>query len=159
MCGPSRVSSLASSHARTTHEDIVQESLATAIEELSELRDHTAFGPWLRTIAVRQAHRYFRRRKLMRMVGLDRGADDATLASFAAPSTSPEQRAALVALDAVLSTLPADHRVAWCLRYVEGEALEDIAAACECSLATAKRWISAAHVRVTERVQLDGGTS
>jgi hypothetical protein len=43
---------------------------------------------------VRQAHRYFRRRKLLRALGLDRGVDDATLAAQAAPNATPEQRAA-----------------------------------------------------------------
>jgi len=129
-------------------EDIVQDALATAMEQLPDLRDRAAFGPWLRTVAVRQAHRYFRKRKLLRAFGLDRGADDATLAAMVAPGASPETRAQLRRLDDVLAALPDEHRIAWCLRYVEGEQLDDIAAACGCSLATAKRWIAAAHARV-----------
>ncbi len=138
-------------------EDIVQDALATAMEQLPDLRDRAAFGPWLRAVAVRQCHRYFRRRKLRRAFGLDRGADDATLAALVAPGASPETRAQLRRLDEVLSALPHEHRIAWCLRYVEGEQLDDVAAACGCSLATAKRWIAAAHARVQEKIPFDGG--
>lgn len=136
-------------------EDIAQDALAVALEELPSLRDRAAFGPWLRSIAVRQCHRYFRRRKLRRALGLDQGADDATLAAQCSPDATPEQRAALARLDAVLAALPYDQRVAWCLRYVEGEQLDAVAAACGCSLATAKRWIAAAHARVVETVSLE----
>ncbi len=142
---------------RQDAEDIVQDAFAVAVGELPDLRDRAAFGPWLRAIAVRQAHRYFRRRKLLRAFGLDRGADDATLAALAAPGASPEARAQLRALDEALATLPHEHRIAWCLRHVEGESLEDVAAACNCSLATAKRWIAAAHAQVTKVVPVEGG--
>ena len=138
-------------------EDIVQDALAAAMEQLSDLRDRAAFGPWLRTIAVRQTHRYFRKRKLLRAFGLDRGADDVTLASLVAAGASPEVRAQLQRLDGVLAALPPEHRIAWCLRYVEGEALDEVAAACGCSLATAKRWIAAAHERVQEKIAVEGG--
>jgi RNA polymerase sigma-70 factor (ECF subfamily) len=141
---------------RQDAEDIVQDAFAVAMSELSALRDRSAFGPWLRSIAVRQAHRYFRRRKLLRTFGLDRGVDDATLAAMASSQVSQEVRVQLAALDAVLAQLPYEHRLAWSLRYVEGDSLEDIAAACGCSLATVKRWIAAAHARVTERVSLAG---
>ena len=142
---------------RQDAEDIVQDTFAAAVDELPDLRDRAAFGPWLRTIAVRQAHRYFRKRKLLRAFGLDRGADDATLAALAAPGASPEARAELRRLDEALAALPPEHRIAWCLRHVEGEALDDVAAACGCSLATAKRWIAAAHGRVQEKLPLLGG--
>lgn len=135
-------------------EDVLQESLATALEDLGALRDPEAFGGWLRQIAVRQAHRYFRRRGLKRILGLDRGADDATLEALAAPTTSPEARSELRALDAVLASLPYEQRVAWCLRYVEGEQLDDVAAACGCSLATVKRRIAAADERVRAKVSM-----
>jgi RNA polymerase sigma-70 factor (ECF subfamily) len=50
----------------------------------------------------------------------------------------------------VLDGMRASWRVAWVLRYVEGEALEEVARLCDCSLATAKRRITAAHELVTE---------
>lgn len=129
-------------------EDVAQDALAVAIDELGSLRDPEAFGKWLAQITVRQAHRYFRRRKLKRLLGLDRGQDDATLASLARDDASPEARAELANIDAVLQSIDGDERVAWILRVVEGEQLESVASLCDCSLATAKRRISAAQSRI-----------
>jgi RNA polymerase sigma-70 factor (ECF subfamily) len=41
-----------------------------------------------------------------------------------------------------------EQRLAWTLRHIEGERLEDVAARCGCSLATAKRRIAAAHAHL-----------
>ena len=60
-------------------------------------------------------------------------------------SASPEERVLLSRVYTVLDELPAKERVAWTLRYLEGERLEDVAKLCGCSLATAKRWIARAH--------------
>ena len=46
--------------------------------------------------------------------------------------------------------LPTDQRLAWSLRYLEGEPLDVIAAACRCSLATVKRRVSAAKKVIDE---------
>ena len=61
-----------------------------------------------------------------------------------APGATAEQRALLARLYEVLETLPTNQRLAWSLRYIEGEPLDRVAAACGCSLATAKRRVSAA---------------
>ena len=129
-------------------EDVAQEALATAIDELRSLRDPEAFAGWLRQITVRQAHRHFRRRKLKRWFGLDRGTDDVTLESLAHSESNAEQRAELAQIDRVLATLDGDERVAWTLRVIEGEPLERVASLCECSLATVKRRIAAAQARI-----------
>jgi len=50
----------------------------------------------------------------------------------------------------VLESLPTPERLAWSLRYLEGEPLDVVAAACGCSLATAKRRVSAAKKVIDE---------
>jgi RNA polymerase sigma-70 factor (ECF subfamily) len=52
-------------------------------------------------------------------------------------------------VEVALGTVPADARIAWALRYLEQEPLEDVARICGCSLATAKRRIAVAHQAVT----------
>ena len=54
-----------------------------------------------------------------------------------------------------LDRVPASDRIAWTLRYIEGQQLEEVAGICGCSLATAKRRISAAQERI-ERAFADG---
>ena len=49
-----------------------------------------------------------------------------------------------------LDRLGVAERVAWTLRYVEGEPLGTVAELCECSLATAKRRIRAAQDHLRE---------
>jgi RNA polymerase sigma-70 factor (ECF subfamily) len=54
----------------------------------------------------------------------------------------------------ILDGIPANQRIAWALRYVEGEPLEGVATLSGCSLATAKRRIAAAS-RVLEEAFSD----
>ena len=129
-------------------EDVVQDAFLTAFRELDRLAEPARFAPWLQSIAVRQAHRRFRRRRLLARLGLDRGVDDALLALVADPAAGPEVRTELARIDRQLAALPADERMAWMLRHVEGCALEELAEHCGCSLATAKRRIRRAEAAI-----------
>jgi RNA polymerase sigma-70 factor, ECF subfamily len=116
---------------------------------------------WIACIAVSQVRRRFRRRRLLEAIGLGRFAfsspgaeEEASLESLASSGQSPEVMAELGKLDRALAQLPPDERIAWMLRHVEGESLEDVAAACGCSLATVKRRIAAADALVRRHVSL-----
>lgn len=135
-------------------EDVVQDSFVIAFSKMDSLREPAAFRGWLAQIAVSQVHRRLSRQRLLRFLGLDRGLDDAPLDELARDDTTAEVRSELAALDLVLQELPPRQRIAWMLRYVEGEPLEAVAEACECSLATAKRWIAAGDERVKAHVRL-----
>lgn len=141
--------------SRSEAEDVVQDTFALALTELPKLREPTKLRGWLAQIAVSQVRRRFRRAKLLRALGLDRSAEDVGLAELVAPSASPEIGALLGELDATLLELDVDRRLAWMLRFVEGEQLEDVAIACGCSLATAKRRIASADEHVRARVALE----
>lgn len=135
-------------------EDVVQDAFVTAFEVWGQLRDPEHAGRWLLTIAIRKTHRRFRKRRLLRLLGLDRTTDDATLESLGRSDATGEARAELALLDRALQNVSASERVAWMLRYVEGMSLDEIAQACECSLATTKRRISVVNARVRAHVQL-----
>jgi RNA polymerase sigma-70 factor (ECF subfamily) len=140
--------------ARSDAEDATQDAFVLALENIERLRDPAALLPWLMQIAVSQVRRRFRRRRLLGALGLYGSADDATLESLVSPAASPEVRADLASLDRVLASLPSEHRLAWMLRYVEGEELETVARMTGCSLATVKRRIAAADAQVRAEVQL-----
>jgi RNA polymerase sigma-70 factor (ECF subfamily) len=133
-------------------EDVVQDTFITAFGDLDKLRDEGAFGGWVTRIALRQVHRRYRRRRVLRALGLDRGDDDLALELQVDPAAGPEVVAAVRELSQVLDTLGARARIAWTLRYVEGYKLEEVAHSIGVSLATAKRVLAAADARVREHV-------
>jgi RNA polymerase sigma-70 factor, ECF subfamily len=63
-----------------------------------------------------------------------------------------EQQLELRAVDRALQSASAGERFAWILRYVDGHTLEEVASACGCSLATAKRRLSGAQTLVRRAV-------
>jgi RNA polymerase sigma-70 factor (ECF subfamily) len=121
-------------------DDVVQDVFLIAYKGLGSLRDEGVIKHWLGTVAVRVASRRLRIRRLRSFFGLgERDYDD-----VAAPGATPEQRALLASIYAILDTLPVNDRLAWTLRNVEGMDLQTVAEMCNCSLATAKRRIAAA---------------
>jgi RNA polymerase sigma-70 factor, ECF subfamily len=140
---------------RDEADDIVQETMAAALGDLASLRDRDAFRSWLLGIAVRRVRRAHRRRSVRRFFGIERGEDDASLYDCASSEASPEMLTELALIDAAIARLPVDDRIAWMLRRVEGEPLEEIAQITGVSLSTVKRRIDAVDVRV--RAHLDRG--
>lgn len=126
-------------------DDLIQEVFLAAFRQKGQVRDPNAMKHWLATVAVRCARRQLRRRKLRTFVGLDTAAPSLELADT---DISPERKALLVKVYAILDGISVEQRLAWTLRYVEGEKLERVAERCNCSLATAKRRIAAAHDKI-----------
>ena len=133
-------------------EEIVQDTFVTAFEQLGTLREPGAVRGWLGQIAVNLVRRRFRRGRLMRFLGLDRGADDATLEALADPGISTDQRAELALVDRLLRGMKPALRLAWMLRRVDGLELGEVASLCDCSLATVKRRIADADAIVDRHV-------
>ena len=121
-------------------EDIVHDAFLKASERLSELREASAFRPWLGSIVVRLVRTRLRRQRLLRSLGLA-SAEPVELDAIASPNADPESRVLLAQVYSLLQTLPADERIAWTLRYVDHHRLEVVAKLIDCSLATAKRRI------------------
>lgn len=125
-------------------EDVVHDAFIKALTRLADLADPQAFRSWLGSIVVHAVRSRLRRARLMSMLGLSRGADPIEIDSVASSEASPHTRAQLAQIYALLRTLPTDERIAWTLRYVEGNELDIVARLTDCSLATVKRRISRA---------------
>ena len=130
-------------------DDLVQDVFLLAAKGLDTVRDPRATRAWLATVTVRTARKKLRRRRWKMILSLDEAADYEDLTDR---SASPEVRAMLKTVYRELDRLGADERIAWTLRYVEGEKLERIALLCGCSLATAKRRIGRAHDAIQKAV-------
>jgi len=138
-------------------EDATQDTFIEAFRDLPGLREPGDFGRWVGRIAVHQAHRRFRRRRLLRMVGFGAPGLDATLDKLADERVSPERRAELGLVQKTLDALAADVRLAWMLRVVEGYELTEVATAMDVSLATVKRKVSQAQAAVDAATGRAGG--
>lgn len=122
-------------------DDLVQDVFLVAFKQRDQLRDPYAIKGWLSTIAVRTARRRLRMRRVRNFVGMDTPQAQA----LPQPGSTPEENALLARVYTLLDQVSVDKRLAWTLRYVEGERLERVAERCGCSLATAKRRIAATH--------------
>jgi RNA polymerase sigma-70 factor, ECF subfamily len=143
---------------RDEAEDAAQDTFVDVLEQLTSLREPARLKHWITRIAVHKAHRRFRRRKLLRGLGLyDSHGGEETLLPPSLQHATQEQAVELDKLSRLLSRLPDEQRAAWVLRYVDGHKLEEVAALCACSLATAKRRIGAADVHIRQHVQLEEG--
>jgi RNA polymerase sigma-70 factor (ECF subfamily) len=136
--------------------DTVQETFIRALGSSRLVRDPQALPSWMIRVAVCTASDLIRRRKRRRWLHLFSDQQDeleSTVgASFEAES-DVGARLALRAAQAILNGLPAEERIAFSLRRLEGMELKDVAHACGCSLATIKRRLSRAESRFLARAE------
>lgn len=121
--------------------DLLHEVFITAITSIDSLRDNNVLRSWLAGIAVHQARRLIRRRRVRRLV------------RFVAPSKLPDHQAVMPNVEVsqalretyrILEQLPTDERIAFTLRQIDGMELAGIAQATQVSLATVKRRVARA---------------
>ncbi|HEX4457364.1 MAG TPA: RNA polymerase sigma factor [Polyangia bacterium] len=136
--------------SRADAEDALHDTFIIAFDKLRALREPAALYGWLQRIAVAQAHRRFRRLRLLRLFGFTLPPGDSGLAQLATQAASPEVRTELGLVDEQLRRIAARERAAWILRHVEGYELSEVARLCDCSLATAKRRIAAAERAIAQ---------
>lgn len=125
--------------ARIVHVDmdlaeLLQEVFIEAFSSIRALRNENRLKAWLTTIAVFTARKHIRRR--FKQLAVCRSDSEAELC---VAGSDPEAREALRHTYAVLDHMPADERIAFCLRFMEEMELTEVAEACGVSLATVKR--------------------
>lgn len=129
---------------RSDAEDVVQATFAEVLRDSRQARDRRMLRCWLVGVAVQQAQRRFQRRRLRRALGFDRGEHTHRLDEQAGRSLDLEVASDLRKLGELLDRMTPRRRIAWCLRYMEGCSLDEVASYCACSLAVAKRELEAA---------------
>ncbi len=121
-------------------DDIVQDVFFLCARKMSSIASDRDAKPWLRTVTVRVVRKRLRRQKWRAWF---RSSDDG-LGDLPYRGMAPDESAMVGRLYAALRELPVQERLAWTLRHVEGESLDEVARHSECSLATAKRRIAKA---------------
>jgi RNA polymerase sigma-70 factor (ECF subfamily) len=126
-------------------DDVVQDVFVRLFRRLDTIRDPGAVRAWLVTTAVRMV----RRRLRLRRIGfLLRGGQRVDPMELEAHGPSAEDRLALWTIHRALGGVSADARIAWILRHLEQDGIDDIARVLGCSKATAKRRVAEAQLAV-----------
>ena len=133
-------------------DDVVQDVFVLLLRHIGRIRQPGAVRAWLATTTVRLTRRRLRGKSLRLLLGL---GDDVGLAEVRDGGSSPEERVAFRAVHAALEGVGVNARIAWTLRYLEEERIEDVARLCGCSKRTAKRWIARAQRAVKEALGHD----
>ncbi|HEX7665862.1 MAG TPA: RNA polymerase sigma factor [Polyangiaceae bacterium] len=122
-------------------DDLLHDTLIAVLEGIGSLREDARFRGWLTQVTVFVARGAIRkRRRKWWLVFTDDVPERAT-------ESDGETSEAMRATYRVLDKLDADERIAFALRKIEGMELTEVAAACDVSLATIKRWLARAETR------------
>jgi RNA polymerase sigma-70 factor (ECF subfamily) len=124
--------------------DLVQDVFVTAINTIDRVAGPDSLRGWLTSIAVFTARDAIRRRTRRRLLLL---APNDDLPEAEAPVSTPEVDEALRTTYRVLGKMPADERIAFALRFIDGMELVEVAQACRVSLATIKRRVQRSRQR------------
>jgi RNA polymerase sigma-70 factor, ECF subfamily len=130
--------------------DLLHDVLVTAIQSVERLQDTRALRPWLTSIAIYSARAAIRKRTRRRLFKLTAPEQ---LDETEAPAASEDASEALRATYSILERLPADERIAFALRFIDGMELVEAAAACRVSLSTFKRRVLRAERKFAERAR------
>ena len=120
-------------------DDLIQEVFAEVFAGLPQLREPGMLKGWISRIAVHRAQKAIRKRQRWRWIVFWPHDEIET-----AHHSDEELGAAARQTYRLLDALPLDERTVFCLRFVEGMELHEVAVATDVSLATVKRRIQRA---------------
>ncbi len=127
--------------------DLLQDVFVAALSSLHSLEDPAALKAWLTRMAVFLARGRIRRRARWRFL---RFVSDDELPDVPTPGLDVDGSEAVAAVYRVLRALPADERIAFALRMLDGMELTAVATACGVSLSTIKRRLATAQRRFND---------
>jgi RNA polymerase sigma factor (sigma-70 family) len=113
--------------------DAAQETFVAAWQQIRSLRDADRLDAWLQRIAVNASRMTMRSRGRRRVREIPSSEVEAAASRVGESTTADAQL-----LDAALRRLPVDQRAILVLHHFEGQSLDEIAAALEIPVGTAK---------------------
>jgi RNA polymerase sigma-70 factor (ECF subfamily) len=128
-------------------EDIIHDVFLDALRSINRLKEPDALKMWLTSIALFKARRVLRHRSRRSWVRLATPDELDRLGGDGGSDTAEAMRCTYV----VLNQLPADERIAFALRFIDGMELVELAEACRTSLATVRRRLQRAEERFVRK--------
>lgn len=133
--------------------DLINEVFARAFERIDQLDDPTALKGWIGSIALFTTKTFLRdRRTSRRFLGFFAPDELPEVPVSGAPA---EVSLALYRTYQVLETFPADERIAFALRFIDGMGLAEVATMMGLSLGTVKRRLTRAQDRFIRAAERD----
>jgi RNA polymerase sigma-70 factor (ECF subfamily) len=126
-------------------DDIVQDVFVILFRNLATIRQTDAVRAWLVTTTVRVVRRRLRVRRIGFLLRRNQRVDPTVLE---ARGSSAEDRLALWAVHRALEKVSVNTRLAWALRHLEQQGIDEVAHALGCSRSTAKRRVADAQLVV-----------
>ncbi len=127
------------------HDDIVQVVFCRLLQHVHKVREADKLRSWVRSVTVNSVYSELRKRGVRRLFFANESRKPEQFVD--APATL-ESRDLLARIYTELNRMPANERMAFSLRYIEGKQLSEVAELCGCSLATVKRRVARAEQRV-----------
>lgn len=121
--------------------DMLHEVFIEAFTHIGSLKDPGRLKAWLTSIAVFTARGRIRKRSRRLALWF---SDSTVVPDVSTPGADHETREALKNTYEILDRMPADERIAFTLRFMEGMELTEVADASRVSLATIKRRLTRA---------------
>ena len=139
-------------------EDVLQAAYLSAFARMGQFRGDSGLLTWLTAITLNEARgRLRRKRPTLELTMLDQSADRIVPFPGAAPADDPEAAAGRAQLRAILESavdaLPADFRVVFILRDVEGCSVEEAAAQLDIPQSTVKTRLFRARRRLRSALE------
>ncbi len=136
--------------ADTEHHDLVHQVYVNILSSIRSLRKIESLSDWVNSVTFRTVRKELRNRKVRRLMVPSTDHVDA-----AEDNANPQKAVYIRRFYAVLAQLEVEDRMIFVLRYLEGHSLEEVAAAGQYSLSTAKRRIKRAKEEFESRVITD----
>jgi len=133
-------------------DDLTQEVFARVFVRLPSLRDPSALRPFVLSVAANVLRWELRRRWVGRKVRL---SVSGTLPDVQGTPDDTEAREALRRCYRIFDTFRTHERMAFVLRYLEEMTIEEVAAALDTSISSAKRWVNRAAAKMSARMARD----
>ena len=121
------------------HNDVVHDVFVNVLESIGSVKTPSVLEQWICGVTVYTVRHELRKRKFYRLFHIVSDIDD----RCAVPS-NPEAHLALRRFYEVLGGMPANDRIIFVLRFVDGRRLSEIGSICDCSYAAVKRRIKRA---------------
>ena len=126
-------------------DDIVQDVFVSLFRSLPSIRQTEALRGWLVTTEVRMVRRRLRVRRFGFLLRRSQRVDPMGLEAH---GSSAEDRLSLWTVHRALEKVSVNARLAWVLRHIEQEGIDEVARVLDCSRATAKRRVADAQLAI-----------